>query len=305
MRLEETGFFIQLKECAGKSEIRLNESMDKHTTFRVGGEADIFINVADASDASAIIKCLSITGNEYYILGRGSNILVGDKGYRGTILCLNEMDKIEVDGETIKAGAGVSLAKLASAAKNESLTGLEFASGIPGSLGGAVFMNAGAYGGEMAQVIVSVDVMDENGNIFSMSNEELHFGYRDSILKHQKLICLGATMRLQKGDEARIADRMKELAIARKEKQPLEYPSAGSTFKRPEGYFAGKLIMDAGLSGYTIGGAQVSRKHCGFIINAGNATAADIKDLIDETREKVKERFGVTLEPEVCFLGDF
>lgn len=305
MRVEDTGFYKQLLEIAPNSEILLNEPMSAHTTFRVGGEADIFVNVADVYEASAIIKYLNISNNEYFILGRGSNLLVGDKGYRGTVVSFGKLNEIKIEGNLIYASAGASLAKIAAVALDNSLTGFEFAAGIPGTLGGAVTMNAGAYGGEMKQVIKSVDVITSSGEIITLSNEEMQFAYRDSILKHKSLVCTGAVIELTMGDKIAISEKMKELSEARKSKQPLEYPSAGSTFKRPEGYFAGKLIMDAGLSGYTIGGASVSSKHCGFIINSGNASAADVKDLIDEVREKVEERFGVTLEPEVCMLGEF
>lgn len=302
---KNTVFLERLREVIPESEIRIDEPLSVHTTFKVGGMADIFIKCANAAETSALIKLLNITGHEYYILGKGSNILVGDKGYRGIIISLDNLNEVECDGQNIVAGAGVSLAKIASVAMNNSLTGLEFASGIPGSLGGALVMNAGAYGGEMKDVVVSVDVITPTGDIFTLSNEEMKFAYRDSVLKHEKLLCIGAKLKLTTGKQEDIKNKMNELALARRTKQPLEYPSAGSTFKRPEGYFAGKLIMDAGLSGYTIGGAQVSAKHCGFVINIGNATAADIKDVIDEVAQKVYDRFGVRLEPEVCMLGDF
>lgn len=305
MRIEETGFYKQLLEIAPKSEIILNEPMSLHTTFKVGGEADIFVNVADALEASAIIRYLNISDNDYFVIGRGSNLLVGDKGYRGTVVSLKNLSEIRVEGNCIYAGAGASNARIASVALENSLSGFEFAAGIPGSLGGAATMNAGAYGGEMLQVLKKVDVITSTGEMITLSNDEMQFSYRDSILKHKKLVCVGAVIELFSGNRSDIQDKMNELSKARKSKQPLEYPSAGSTFKRPEGYFAGKLIMDAGLSGYTIGGASVSSKHCGFIINSSNATAADIKDLMDEVIEKVKNRFGVTLEPEVCMLGDF
>lgn len=305
MTLNNSALFENLEKIAPLSVVKINEPLKLHTTFKVGGEADVFIEVANVDEASEIIKYLNLIGYDYYVLGKGSNILVGDKGYRGVIISLNSLRDISVDGDVISVSAGVNLSRIANVALENSLTGMEFASGIPGSLGGALTMNAGAYGGEMKDIVESVEVIAQDGSIYTLSNEEMLFGYRDSIIKHQKLLCVSAVIRLNKGDKEAISERMSELNNARKEKQPLEYPSAGSTFKRPEGYFAGKLIMDAGLSGYTIGGAQVSKKHCGFIINTGNATAEDIKDLIDEVTEKVYDRFKVLLEPEVCMLGEF
>lgn len=305
MTLNNSALFENLEKIAPLSVVKINEPLKLHTTFKVGGEADVFIEVANVDEASQIIKYLNLIGYDYYVLGKGSNILVGDKGYRGVIISLNSLKDISVDGDVISVSAGVNLSRIANVALENSLTGMEFASGIPGSLGGALTMNAGAYGGEMKDIVESVEVIAQDGSIYTLSNEEMLFRYRDSIAKHQKLLCVSAVIRLKKGDKEAISERMSELNNARKEKQPLEYPSAGSTFKRPEGYFAGKLIMDAGLSGYTIGGAQVSKKHCGFIINTGNATAEDIKDLIDEVTEKVYDRFKVLLEPEVCMLGEF
>ena len=220
-------------------------------------------------------------------------------------MCHSKMNGIHVEDTHIRAGAGVLLSQLAKYAQENGLTGLEFASGIPGTLGGSVVMNAGAYGGEMKQVIELVKVMNENGEILEIRGEEMEFGYRTSIIKDRPFIVLEAILNLQHGDQEIIAVKMEELARQRKEKQPLEYASAGSTFKRPEGYFAGKLIMDAGLRGYSIGGARVSEKHCGFVVNTGRASAADVAEVIREVQEKVKDKFEVMLETEVIFLGDF
>ena len=232
--------------------------------------------------------------------------MISDKGYDGVMISMGEgFSQIQNEGSQIRAGAGALLSRIARQALALSLTGFEFAAGIPGTLGGAVVMNAGAYGGEMKQVLVSAQVLTKEGEIRTVPAEELELGYRTSSIQKEEQIVLSALLKLELGDKSRIRARMEELAEKRKEKQPLEYPSAGSTFKRPEGYYAGKLIMDAGLRGYRIGGAQGSEKHCGFVINAGGATAADIKEVIEEIQERVRDRFHVRLEPEVIFLGDF
>lgn len=289
-----------------EEDILLNEPMSKHTTFRVGGEASCFVRISEAGQLAALMPYLREVEVPYFILGNGSNLLVGDKGYNGVILQIgSKMNGIHVEDTHIRAGAGVLLSQLAKCAQENGLTGLEFASGIPGTLGGSVVMNAGAYGGEMKQVIELVKVMNENGEILEIRGEEMEFGYRTSIIKDRPFIVLEAILNLQHGDQEIIAVKMEELARQRKEKQPLEYASAGSTFKRPEGYFAGKLIMDAGLRGYSIGGARVSEKHCGFVVNTGRASAADIAEVIREVQEKVKDKFEVMLETEVIFLGDF
>ena len=242
----------------------------------------------------------------YYILGNGSNLLVSDKGYRGLILQIyKEMNRIEVHGTRVKAQAGALLSKIGAAAYEAGLTGFEFASGIPGAVGGAVVMNAGAYGGEMKDVLESVTVITPEGKLLTLSNGELELGYRTSIVARKGYIVVEAVFELQTGDKKEIRARMDELKQQRTSKQPLEYPSAGSTFKRPEGYFAGKLIQDAGLRGFQIGGAQVSEKHCGFVINKSGATAADIAELIRQVSEQVMQQFGVKLEPEVKRLGEF
>lgn len=289
-----------------KERILTQEPMSRHTTFRVGGPAEYFLTVNTAEELRNVLACLREEGMPYFLLGNGSNLLVGDRGYRGAVVRLGGIfETVEIQEQTISAGAGASLALTARRAMESGLCGMEFASGIPGTLGGAVRMNAGAYGGEMSMLVTSVDVMDETGNVHTFDREKMAFGYRTSVIKNSLCTVLGARLVLEKGDREEIAAHMKRLAQQRREKQPLEFPSAGSTFKRPEGHFAGKLIMDAGLAGYSRGGAQVAEKHCGFIINKGNATAADIAGLIRETAEKVQEKFGVTLEPEVIFLGDF
>lgn len=295
-----------LKSQVSEEYIKADEPMAKHTTFRVGGNADFFVEAGSPEELSNIIKYLKQTERSYLILGNGSNLLVGDKGYEGVVLHLgSRFNRIEMEGNTVTAQAGALLSAVSKAAARAGLTGLEFASGIPGTVGGAVVMNAGAYGGEMKQVVSKVTVMTEEGEILELDNDTMEFGYRTSIIKNRPFIALEAQLTLMPGEMAEIQEKMEDFAARRKSKQPLEYPSAGSVFKRPEGYFAGKLIMDAGLRGYRIGGAQVSEKHCGFIINLGNATAADISELIDEVTERVKEQFSVTLEPEVIRIGTF
>ena len=283
-----------------------HEPMSRHTTFRVGGEAECMIVVETKEELAQVISYLRRLEQEYFVLGNGSNLLVGDKGYRGVIVKMGKrMGAIRVDQNHMAVGAGAPLSLVATVAKEKSLSGLEFAAGIPGTVGGAIVMNAGAYGGEMKQVVQMVRVMDKEGEILTLDNDTMEFGYRTSIIKDRPFIVLGAVLRLTPGDQGEIGTKMEELMKQRKSKQPLEYPSAGSTFKRPEGHYAGKLIMDAGLRGYRIGGAQVSEKHCGFVINAGGATAADIREVIEEIQERVRDRFHVRLEPEVIFLGDF
>ena len=280
--------------------------MGRHTTFRTGGRADLFVTPADHKEATEIVRLLLAEGVPYTVMGNGSNMLVSGSGYRGCIIRLGKgMDDISVSGTVITAGAGALLSKVAGAAYERGLTGLEFASGIPGSLGGAVVMNAGAYGGQMADVVRTVTMFDaKSGETVTLPAGEMEFGYRTSIIKHHPYIVLEARMELIKGDKDLIRARMEELAEARRTKQPLEYPSAGSTFKRPEGYFAGKLIEDTGLKGFSVGGARVSEKHCGFVINKGGASPDDIIDLIRIVRERVYEKFEVMLEPEVIILGD-
>lgn len=286
--------------------IKRDEPMGRHTTFRVGGNADFFLEISSAEELADIIKYLKQTEHSYFILGNGSNLLVGDKGYEGVILHLGErFSEIRAEGGTLTVQAGALLSAAAREAARLGLSGMEFASGIPGTIGGAVVMNAGAYDGEMKQIISMVTVMTDEGEILELDNETMEFGYRTSIIKNRPFIVLSARLELKKGNPEEIKEKMEDFGNRRRSKQPLEYPSAGSTFKRPEGYFAGKLIMDAGFRGYRIGGAQVSEKHCGFIINVGNASAADISELMDEVIEGVKEKFDVTLEPEIIRIGSF
>lgn len=289
-----------------KDHILMEEPMDRHTTFRVGGPAECLITVDTRHQLAKVLSYLQITGWDFFILGNGSNLLVSDRGYRGVVIRLGEeFRRIDVKKEGLSAGAGVMLGQAAQAAMQAGLGGMAFAAGIPGTLGGAVRMNAGAYGGEMSQIVEAVEVMAMDGEILVLDNATMEFGYRTSAIKNRPYVVLSADMKLAPAPKEEIAARMKELAQRRMEKQPLEFPSAGSTFKRPEGMFAGKLIMDAGLSGKSCGGAQISEKHCGFIVNKGNATAADVAQLIKETTEAVQDKFGVTLEPEVILLGDF
>ncbi len=295
-----------MKTIIPQERILFHEPMSRHTTFRVGGEAECFVMVRTEEELTKLILHLNQIEEEYFILGNGSNLLVGDKGYRGVVLKLGgSMEEVSVEGNVVRAGAGALLSKVAAEAKNHGLSGMEFAAGIPGSIGGGVVMNAGAYGGEMKQVVVSVRTLDTEGQILLLDNETMEFGYRTSAIKNRSVIVLEVTLRLTEGNPEEIGARMEELALLRRSKQPLEYPSAGSTFKRPEGYYAGKLIMEAGMRGYRIGGAQVSDKHCGFVVNTGRATAADVREVIEEVQQRVKERFHVSLEPEIIFLGDF
>lgn len=295
----------ELLACLGEEGLKLQEMMKEHTTFRVGGAADYFIQPKSAEELRAALEILHRYEVPVLVIGNGSNLLVRDKGIRGAVIQIyNRMAEITIEGDTIHARGGALLSAVAARAAEKSLTGLEFASGIPGSIGGAVVMNAGAYGGEMKDVLVSVEVLTQELEIKTIPAAELDLGYRHSIIPEKGYIVLGATLRLKEGNAAEIRGRMAELAEQRRAKQPLQYPSAGSTFKRPEGYFAGKLVQDAGLKGKTIGGAQVSEKHSGFLINIGGATAQDILDLIVFCQKEVKEKFGVTLETEVKIVGE-
>ena len=258
-------------------------------------------NPRQLKDVQNYLQTLDIP---YYVLGNGSNLLVSDDGYPGVVLEIaDKMNTIRVEGNSIIAQAGALMSKIAHVAYEQGLTGFEFAAGIPGTIGGGVVMNAGAYGGELKNVVTTVEVLDQNGEFLSLDNQTMEFGYRTSILKKHPFIVTEVRIGLQEGCKEEIKATMDDLAAKRREKQPLEYPSAGSTFKRPEGYFAGKLIMDAGLRGYQVGGAQVSEKHCGFVINKGDATAADVKQLVADVQREVKRQFDVELEPEVIFLG--
>ncbi len=279
--------------------VLFDEPMKKHTTFKIGGNADVFIIPNDSGEIIDAIKLCEEFKAPFYIIGNGSNILVGDGGINGVVIQIfKNMGNIGVNGNIIKAEGGALLSLVSRKALEEGLTGLEFASGIPGTVGGGVCMNAGAYGGEMKDIISKVVVL-KNGEILELSNEESEFEYRNSC------ILLEAEMVLQKGKADEIKEKMFEFNRLRSEKQPLEFPSAGSAFKRPEGYFAGKLIMDSGLRGYSVGGASVSEKHCGFIINKGNATAKDVITLIDDVKRIVNDKFGVMLKPEIRFIGNF
>ena len=286
--------------------LRKNEPMSLHTTFRVGGPADTYAEPEDTWELRELMDTCSGAGTPCLLIGRGSNLLIGDGGFRGTVICLGKaFSKIEVDGEVITAQAGAQLSAVANAALEHGLAGMEFASGIPGSVGGALVMNAGAYGGEMKDILLAADILEMDGTPDRTDAAGLELGYRHSNIPELGRTVLGASFRLEKGDPAEIEAKMKDLNARRKEKQPLEYPSAGSTFKRPEGYFAGKLIEDAGLKGYSVGGAQVSEKHAGFVINRGGASAKDILQLIQEVQRRVFEQSGVRLEPEIRMAGEF
>ena len=298
-------FLTELQNVMGGSGIFMEEPMKKHTTFRVGGPADVLVQPDETALAAILALCRQYHVS-YSFIGNGSNLLVGDKGIRGVVIEMTDpMGNIEVDGTQITAQAGAMLSKIANTAASNGLGGMEFAAGIPGSVGGAVVMNAGAYGGEMKDIIEKVYVLDENGAQLELDRDALDLGYRHSCIPEKKYIVTKVVLELVPRNEAEIRSEMKELNEKRAEKQPLQYPSAGSTFKRPEGYFAGKLIMDAGLRGYQVGGAQVSEKHCGFVINKGDATAADICQLMRYVSDKVQAQFGVVLEPEVKMIGEF
>ncbi|UYO63617.1 UDP-N-acetylmuramate dehydrogenase [Acetobacterium wieringae] len=284
--------------------IKENEPMKNHTSFQVGGPADLFLMPQTQTELQQILKICKESDKPFYIMGNGSNLIVRDKGYRGIIINTKALNQVEIIGTTLIAEPGISLKDLANIALKENLTGLEFASGIPGSLGGAVTMNAGAYDGEMKAVIKSITVIKEDGTERTISAEQCQFGYRSSILQQHGWILTRVELGLKHGDCQAIEAKMLNLNTQRQTKQPLEYPSAGSTFRRPEGYYAGKLVQDAGFKGYAIGGAQVSEKHSGFVINKGGATAADILNLIGAIQSAVKEKFGVDLKTEVIVIGN-
>ena len=298
-------FYDKLNNVIGKDSILIDEPMSRHTTFRVGGPADFFVTPKAKEEVRDVIRICKEAGMPYYIIGNGSNLLVSDAGYRGVIVQIyKEMNEVKVEGDLVKAQAGALLSGIAAKALGAELSGFEFASGIPGTIGGACVMNAGAYGGEMKDVLESVTVLTGEGKIIELGRNELELGYRTSVIAKKGYIVLGAVLKLERGDGEKIKTYMDELKEKRVTKQPLEYPSAGSTFKRPEGYFAGKLIEDAGLRGFQVGGAQVSEKHCGFVINRDHAAAADIMELMRQVQIRVKENSGVDLEPEVKRLGD-
>ena len=295
-----------IKTIIPEERILFHEPMSKHTTFRVGGEADCLIMIHEEQELTKLIRYLNQIEEAYFIVGNGSNLLVGDKGYRGVMIQIcKKMNQIEIQDNMIHAQAGALLSKIAAKALTAGLAGFEFASGIPGTLGGAVMMNAGAYGGEMKQVVTAARVMKISGEMEEVPVGEMGLGYRTSIFSKNGDIVMSADIKLDTGDVEKIRANMEELKKKRVEKQPLEYPSAGSTFKRPEGYFAGKLIQDSGLRGFRVGDAQVSEKHCGFVVNRGQATAAEIMDLIEQVSDRVYTQFGVRLEPEVRQVGEF
>lgn len=282
-----------------------NEPMSAHTTFRIGGPADMFVSVRSISEVRELIKAAKETMTPFMVIGNGSNMLVSDKGIRGLVIHIGkDLSDISVSGNIITAQAGALMSKVASEALRAELTGFETLSGIPGSLGGGLFMNAGAYGGEIKNVVKSVTYIDESGEIYTVSNEECKFSYRHSIFCDGGKYILSAELELKKGDPSEIKAAMDDYNNRRKEKQPLSMPSAGSTFKRPEGYFAGRLIEDCGLKGYRVGGAMISDLHAGFVVNTGNATASDVMTLIDDVRDMVRKKFGVELEPEVRLIGE-
>ena len=299
-------FYEKLSKIVRKEQILIEEPMKKHTTFRIGGPAEYLILPQTKEEIADVVKLCRQEERPWYIVGNGSNLLVADEGVRGVVIqLLRNFNQIQVEGCQIRMQAGAQNAAVAKRALDASLTGFEFAAGIPGTIGGAVVMNAGAYGGEMKDILKEVTVLDQNGMIRTIPAEELELGYRTSIIARKGYVVLEAVIVLKTGDPKEIKAAIDDLKEKRVTKQPLEYPSAGSTFKRPEGYFAGKLIMDAGLRGFSVGGAQISEKHCGFVINKGNATAKDVTELMDETKKIVMEKFGVALEPEVKRLGQF
>ena len=297
-------YIDSFKKIYDDSEIKIDENMSNHIHFKVGGPVDILLI---PSKVSQVVETLKICKNEnipYFIIGNGSNLLVKDGGIRGVVIKLSNLLSIEVNGNIIKASSGTLLEDVSKKAVENSLTGFEFACGIPGSVGGAVFMNAGAYDGEIKNVIKEAEVLDRDGNIKVLSKEELELGYRTSKVMKDNLVVISATFELTKGDKEKIRERVNELTEKRESKQPLEYPSAGSTFKRPEGYFAGKLIQDAGLKGASLGGAAVSEKHSGFVINKDGATAEDVLNLIAHVQKENKKQFGVELHTEVRIIGE-
>ena len=296
--------FKQLYEVIDSANIMIDEPMKNHTYFKVGGPADILVTPEDVKEIQAVIKICKDNGVNYFLIGNGSNLLVKDGGIRGVVIKLTKIDKIEVEGNKIIASSGATLFDVAQVALGCSLKGMEFASGIPGSIGGAAAMNAGAYDGEMSMVMESMVAIDNNGELLTLTNGEMELSYRSSAIFKHGYTVVSVTLNLQVGDVEVIKARMDTLAKKRSDKQPLEYPSAGSTFKRPEGYFAGKLIEDCGLKGIYVGDAQVSEKHSGFIINKKNASAKDILDLILLVQNEVEKKFGVQLHPEVKIWGE-
>lgn len=293
-----------LSEIVGEHNLLINEPMKEHITFKIGGPADYYVRPKDIDSLKELLRYIKKENLPYYIIGNGSNLLVKDKGFRGIVIDLLDLNNINVKGNTIVAQTGALLSEIADIAKDNSLTGYEFASGIPGTIGGAVRMNAGAYGGEHKDVVKSIEILDENENLKTLSKEECKFSYRHSVIQDKPYIVVSVELDLSEGDKKVIQETMDDLNQRRREKQPLEFPSAGSTFKRPTGYYAGTLIDESGLKGKTIGGAQVSTKHAGFIINYDNASAKDVLDLIKTVQEVIKDLHGVIIEPEVIVIGE-
>jgi UDP-N-acetylmuramate dehydrogenase len=307
--VENIEIYSRLCDIFGEKNVCADEPMSRHTTFKIGGNAQFLVKPESIEQIQRAVVFFNEAQIPYFVIGNGSNLLVSDDGVRGVVVVMGEnfsgyeLVPLEAGKMRVHVQAGMMLGKLGNILAAKELTGFEFAAGIPGSVGGAVLMNAGAYGGEIKDIFVSATLMNDKGELTELSNEQMRFGYRESIAMHEKLFVLEAVFELQKGSKEDILAKMKDLAARRREKQPLEYPSAGSTFKRPEGHFAGKLIEDAGLKGFSVGGAKVSEKHAGFVINTGNATAADVVTLTDEIRRKVKEKYQVELELEVRKLG--
>lgn len=294
----------RLRAIVGEDNVRADEPMSAHTTFRVGGPADLYVIPESFDEVRDVIAACGEAGAEHVVVGRGSDLLVADEGLRGVVVAVGDaLTGVTVDGTEVCCQAGVDLRDASEMACDLGLTGLEFACGIPGSVGGACFMNAGAYGGCVADVLKGVRALMPDGSVALIDVDELDLGYRHSRVASEGLVVLSATFALRRADPEKIRATMDDLTRRRVEKQPLELPSAGSTFKRPEGHFAGKLIMDAGLMGYQVGGAAVSKKHAGFVVNLGGATAADVRAVIAHVQDEVERQFGVRLEPEVRMLG--
>ncbi len=297
--------FKEIEKYINGSKVKYDEPMKKYTTLKVGGNADVLVLPEDIQDVTTVLKFAKENNVPVTVIGNGSKLLVKDGGIRGIVIKFgSKFSNVEIDGENITVFAGMTLPRLALIAKDNSLSGLEFAAGIPGNIGGAIYMNAGAYGSEMANIVEQVTYLDEDFNLHTISNEECNFSYRNSIFRTRNNVILSTKLKLNKQDKQAIEDMMKQNQESRREKQPLEFPSAGSTFKRPEGHFVGKLIDDLGLKGYSIGGAQISTKHSGFIVNKGDATAKDVLDLIEYIKEKVLEANNVKLEEEIIVLGE-
>lgn len=294
------------KEILGNENVLVAEPMSKHTSFKIGGPADLFLMPETQEQLRQVLTVAKEHSIPIFVMGNGSNLLVGDKGIRGVVVSLyKKMNKIVPDGEKLYAGCGALMSTVASAALAAELEGFEFASGIPGTIGGGIYMNAGAYGFELKDIVESVEYMDSDGNISEISGSDCKFGYRKSIFAEKGYIVLGCTLNLKKGNKEQIRERINDFTKRRVSKQPIEKPSAGSVFKRPEGYFAGALIEEAGLKGFSIGGAQVSEKHAGFIINKGDAAAKDVLDLVEHIQKTVYEKNGLRLETEIKFVGEF